>query len=80
MTFQTKEKTQMKKNIDQLDKQIRLSNLLNTLDIPEMRKHTLQKASTLRWLMRNLVIRNAGKPEAMEALEIIKELLRKHST
>ena len=73
-TFQTREKTV--KNIDQLEKEIELSHLLKTLDVPEMRKCTLEKASTLRWLMRNLAIRNAGKPEAMEALEIIKELMR----
>ena len=64
------------KNLDQLEKEIELSHLLKTLDIPEMRKHTLEKASTLRWLMRNLAIRNAGKPETVEALEIVKELLK----
>ena len=64
------------KNIKQLEKEIALSHLLKTLDVPEMRKCTLKKASTLRWLMRNLAIRNAGKPETAEALEIVKELMR----
>ena len=76
MTFQMKEKAQMKKNIDQLDKQIRLSSLLETMDIPAMRKETIHLRQTLRWLNRNLAINNAGKPETMEALGIIKELMR----
>ena len=66
----------MKKDLDRLDKEIRLSHLLKTMDIPEMRRYTLEKASTLRWLMRNLAIRNAGKAETKQALEIIKELMR----
>ena len=64
------------KSIKQLEKEIALSHLLKTLDVPEMRKCTLKKASTLRWLMRNLAIRNAGKAETKQALEIIKELMR----
>ncbi len=73
-TFQTRKKRM--KNIDQLEKEIELSHLLKTMDIPEMRRYTLGKLSTLRWLMRNLSIRNAGKPETKQALEIIKELMR----
>jgi len=54
----------------------KLYKLLETLDIPEIKKNTLEKRSTLRWLMRNLRINNAGKPETKQALEIIRELLR----
>ena len=60
----------------QMTKIQKLSKLLETLDIPEMRRNTLEKHSTLRWLSRNLRIKNAGKPQTAEALEIIKELMR----
>ena len=54
----------------------KLSKLLETMDIPAMRKETLHLRSTLLWLNRNLAINNAGKPETTEALAIIKELMR----
>ena len=59
-----------------MTKQEKLSKLLETMDIPAMRKETIHLRQTLRWLMRNLRIKNAGKPETTEALEIIKELLK----
>jgi hypothetical protein len=59
-----------------MTKQEKLSKLLEPMDIPAMRKETIHLRQTLRWLMRNLRIKNAGKPETTEALEIIKELLK----
>jgi len=61
---------------DRMTKEEKLSKLLETMDIPAMRKETIHLRSTLRWLNRNLRIKNAGKPETTEALALIKELMR----
>ena len=56
---------------------VRLSELLEGMDIPEMRRD-LNKASNLRWLQRNLNANNeAAKLEAAHLL--IRTLLRRGS-
>ena len=56
---------------------VRLSELLEDMDIPEMRRD-LNKVSNLRWLQRNLNINNEGdKLEAAHLL--IRTLLRRGS-
>ena len=56
---------------------VRLSELLEDMDIPEMRRD-LNKASNLRWLQRNLNVNNEGdKLEAAHLL--IRTLLRRGS-
>ena len=59
-----------------MTKQEKLSKLLETMDIPAMRKETIHLRQTLRWLNRNLAINNAGKPGTTEALELIKSLMK----
>jgi hypothetical protein len=53
----------------------RLKEILATMDIPEMRQD-INNESNLRWLQRNLAIRNGAHAEAGEALLIIRDLLR----
>ncbi len=56
---------------------VRLSELLEDMDIPEIRRD-LNKHSNLRWLQRNLSINNKGdKVEAAHLL--IRTLLRRGS-
>jgi len=56
---------------------VRLSELLENMDIPEMRRD-LNKVSNLRWLQRNLSANNEGdKLEAAHLL--IRTLLRRGS-
>jgi hypothetical protein len=45
------------------------------MDIPEMRKD-IKRLGNLRWLQRNLLIRNRKHPKAAEAIGIIKLLAR----
>jgi hypothetical protein len=46
--------------------------ILNTMDVPRLRK------TDLRWLSRNLAIRNRDHPEFFRAMRIIHDLLRKN--
>jgi len=52
-----------------------LAGILEEMDIPEMRKD-IKRLSNLRWLQRNLLIRNRKHPKAAEAIGIIKLLAR----
>ena len=52
-----------------------LAGILEEMDIPEMRKD-VKRLSNLRWLQRNLLIRNRKHPKAAEAIGIIKLLAR----
>jgi hypothetical protein len=46
----------------------RLQQILETMDVPEMRK------GDVRWLMRNIQIRNSAHPEIDEAMKLLKKL------
>ena len=52
-----------------------LTGILEEMDIPEMRKD-IKRLGNLRWLQRNLLIRNRKHPKAAEAIGIIKLLAR----
>ena len=49
--------------------------IIEDMDIPEMRKN-LNKLGNLRWLQRNLMIRNGNDPRATEAVEMIAKMAR----
>jgi len=59
------------KNKMKMPTEIRLEQILNTMDIPESRKQDFN------WLIRNLGIRNINHPDLREALELIKNLKNK---
>jgi len=52
-----------------------LAGILEEMDVPEMRKD-IKRLANLRWLHRNLLIRNRKHPKAAEAIGIIKLLAR----
>ena len=49
--------------------------IIEDMDIPEMRKN-LNKLGNLRWLQRNLMIRNGNHLRATEAVEMIAKMAR----
>ena len=49
--------------------------IIEDMDIPETRKD-LNKLGNLRWLQRNLMIRNGNDPRATEAVEMIAKMAR----
>jgi hypothetical protein len=53
----------------------RLADLLRGMDIPAMRRD-LNDPSNLRWLGRNLPIRNADHPDIDEAVALVRALSR----
>ena len=55
----------------------KLKELLATMDVPDNRiRRNLFKTSSIRWLNRNLRIRNGEHPQLVEALELIKSIMR----
>lgn len=48
--------------------------VLLEMDIPDIRRD-LSKASNLRWLMRNIRVRNGDHPRIKEVLDKIKKLI-----
>ena len=48
----------------------RLSKLLDTMDVPEMRRHLTRP--NVRWLLRNLRINNADHDDLQEVLAFLK--------
>ena len=54
--------------------QDRLSKLLDTMDVPEMRQHITP--SNIRWLLRNLRINNADHADLQEVLALLKSQVR----
>ena len=52
-----------------------LAEILEEMDLPEMRK-SLNDNSNLRWLIRNMRVRNGKHTQCKEALEIIKNLMK----
>ena len=49
--------------------------VLLEMDIPDVRRD-LSRASNLRWLLRNIRVRNGNHPRVVEVLDKIKVLLR----
>lgn len=55
------------------DKQ-RLSEILSTMDIPEIRREI--NLGNLSWLTRNMSIRNRNHPDFEEAWNLVKKLFK----
>ena len=55
-----------------------LAGILEEMDIPEFRKH-LNRFGNLRWLSRNMLIRNTNHPKGLQAIIIVKKLMRGHT-
>ena len=56
----------------------RLVEILATMDVPVQRwaHGAVRKRTNLRWLMRNLGIRNAGHPDLAEAQQLIRQHMK----
>jgi len=54
----------------------KLKDLLSTMDLPKNRKTKLS-LENLRWLQRNIFIRNGDNPNLKEAQNIINKLINK---
>ena len=67
----TNDLTQLEKE----DKQQQLAEMLEEMDVPDFRKN-LDRLANIRWLWRNLLIRNRNHPKAMQAVGIAKVLMR----
>ena len=52
-----------------------LKEILESMDVPEMRKDVTNN-SNLRWLNRNIMIRNGEHPKAVTALVLAGRLIR----
>ena len=52
----------------------KLKNLLETMELPSERIRNLHP-NNLRWLQRNIRVRNSEHPQIDEALKLIKALL-----
>ena len=52
-----------------------LERVLLEMDIPDMRRD-LSRASNLRWLLRNIRVRNGNHPRVVEVLDKLKVLIR----
>ena len=49
--------------------------ILTEMDVPDKRKN-LNELANLRWLQRNLLIRNGNHPRAVQVVEMIAEMAR----
>jgi hypothetical protein len=61
--------------MDKEQAQVKLRMLLESMDVPEMRRD-VSNDSNLRWLNRNLMVRNSEHPSAVFALVLAGRLLR----
>ena len=52
----------------------RLLEILQTMDIPDFRKD-VSELSNIRWLLRNISIRNAQHPQHLEAQALLRRML-----
>ena len=58
------------------EKKAQLAEMLEQMDVPDFRKN-INKLANIRWLFRNLLIRNRNHPRVAEALVITKEIMRR---
>ena len=63
------------KDFERLQRKALMLEILNEMDVPETRKD-LNKIGNLRWLQRNLLIRNGNHPRAVEVVETITKMAR----
>ena len=66
------------KDFQRLQRKALVLEILNEMDVPEARKN-LNELANLRWLQRNLLIRNGNHPKAVEVVEFIAEMAREKS-
>ena len=57
------------------EKRAQLAEMLEEMDVPDFRKN-VNRLANVRWLFRNLLIRNRNHPKVMQAIGITKELMR----
>ncbi len=55
-----------------------LREILDEMDIPEFRKY-IHRFANLRWLSRNMGIRNQNHPKGLQAIRIVRKLMRGHT-
>ena len=63
------------KDFQRLQRKTQVLEILNEMDVPEIRKN-LNELANLRWLQRNLLIRNGNHPKAVEVVEVIAKMAR----
>ena len=63
------------KDFQRLQRKAQVLEILNEMDVPDFRKD-LNKIGNLRWLQRNLLIRNGNHPRAVEVVETITKMAR----
>ena len=63
------------KDFQRLQRKTQVLEILNEMDVPDKRKD-LNKIGNLRWLQRNLLIRNGNHPRAVEVVETITKMAR----
>ena len=63
------------RDFEKLQRKALVLEILNEMDVPEARKN-LNELSNLRWLQRNLLIRNGNHPRAVEVVEVIAKMAR----
>ena len=63
------------KDFERLQRKAQVLEILNEMDVPDMRKD-LNKIGNLRWLQRNLLIRNGNHPRAVEVVETITKMAK----
>ena len=63
-------------SLNEVERQkMQLAEILEEMDLPETRKN-LNESSNLRWLIRNMRVRNRKHPQCNEAFELIKNLMK----
>jgi hypothetical protein len=63
------------RDFEKLQRKALVLEILNEMDVPDIRKD-LNKIGNLRWLQRNLLIRNGNHPRAVEVVEVIAKMAR----
>lgn len=63
------------RDFEKLQRKALVLEMLNEMDVPEARKN-LSELANLRWLQRNLLIRNGNHPRAVEVVEVIAKMAR----
>ena len=63
------------KDFKDLQRKTQVVEILTEMDVPDERKN-LNELSNLRWLQRNLLIRNGNHPRAVQVVEFIAEMAR----
>ena len=63
------------KDFKELQRTTQVLEIRKEMDLPETRKN-LNELANLRWLQRNLLIRNGNHPKAVQVVEFIAEMAR----